>query len=71
GPGPRDPHAHAGQRGGRRRYGARDQRLRRADEMAAADLLGALGDLPRVAAASRDWLLQLARESQAASLPRD
>jgi hypothetical protein len=42
--------------------------VRRADEMAAAtDMLGELGVPARIAAASRDWLEQLARESPAAS----
>jgi 3-hydroxyisobutyrate dehydrogenase-like beta-hydroxyacid dehydrogenase len=40
--------------------------VRRADEMAAAtELLGELGVPPRIAAASRDWLEQLAAESAA------
>ena len=39
--------------------------VRRADEMAAAaDLLGELGVPARIAAASRDWLEQLAAESR-------
>jgi 3-hydroxyisobutyrate dehydrogenase-like beta-hydroxyacid dehydrogenase len=38
--------------------------VRRADEMtAAADMLNELGVPPRIAAASRDWLVQLAEES--------
>jgi 3-hydroxyisobutyrate dehydrogenase-like beta-hydroxyacid dehydrogenase len=42
--------------------------VRRADEMAAAaDMLGELGIPPRIAAASRDWLEQLAKEAQAAA----
>ncbi len=38
--------------------------VRRADEMAAAtDMLGELGIPPRIAAASRDWLKQIAEEA--------
>jgi hypothetical protein len=40
--------------------------VRRADEMAAAaELLAELGIPARIAAASRDWLAQLAQESAA------
>jgi 3-hydroxyisobutyrate dehydrogenase-like beta-hydroxyacid dehydrogenase len=45
--------------------------VRRADEMAAAtDLLGELAVPPRIAAASRDWLEQLAAESAAEAAAR-
>ena len=46
--------------------------VRRADEMAAAtDLLGELGIPARIAAASRDWLEQLAAESRIAGYGAD
>jgi hypothetical protein len=46
--------------------------IRRADEMAAAtDLLGELGIPARIAAASRDWLEQLAAESRVAGYGAD
>jgi hypothetical protein len=46
--------------------------VRRADEMAAAsELLGELGIPARIAAASRDWLAQLAAEGGSRSATAD